>query len=476
MRGLWKPIAWIIALQAVCLALGLWIHGQFVAYSAESAQHDEAASQLTPSLKRLSQPLTVLSAGHKTDQSFSTEAGDLLTRLTENSNVVAVVASSDMRVIASGDRDVASGTPLSIRQLPSHSMEAGTAVVALQRNGNETTAIITGLPNGRFILVYEPGTPVAAGQESLQAIQLPVSAISFLWIGGMQAAVMFLFLSRVRTRYQHAAGRTTAVAEQRQRDLVRTRDAVIFGLAKLAESRDPETGHHLERIASFAVALCNELRANSRFRDTITPEFIRNIAISSALHDIGKVGIEDAILLKPGALTEEEREQMQQHTLIGGDCLQSIERRLAGSNFLEMAREIALYHHEHWNGEGYSRGISGEQIPLPARIVAVADVYDALSVRRVYKEAFPHEKCVEIIREASGRQFDPEIVNAFLRIENQFQRIAEKFRDRQPAGVDAKRFEAACERDNRLTRSEADILESVVETADETTIESGSTA
>jgi putative two-component system response regulator len=145
------------------------------------------------------------------------------------------------------------------------------------------------------------------------------------------------------------------------------------------------------------------------------------------LHDIGKVGLEDNVLLKPGRLNAEERSRMQEHTLVAGDCLREIEQRLGASNFLQTAREIALYHHERWDGNGYPMGLSGEEIPLSARIVTVADVYDALSSKRVYKDAFPHDECVRLIREGAGTQFDPDLVRVFLSIEAEFAAIAVRF-------------------------------------------------
>ena len=216
---------------------------------------------------------------------------------------------------------------------------------------------------------------------------------------------------------------------QRYGDLLRTRDAVIFGLAKLAESRDPDTGNHLERIAVYSTRLATVLRRNPRYRRQLTPAFVKLIGISSALHDIGKVGIEDSILLKPGQFEEQERLVMQMHVAIGGKCIREIESQLGRSNFLQMAREIAFCHHERWDGSGYPKGLAGEEIPLAARIVAVADVYDALATKRVYKAAFPHAKCVEMIRAEAGKQFDPAVVDAFLEVEAEFRAIAQRCRD-----------------------------------------------
>ena len=259
---------------------------------------------------------------------------------------------------------------------------------------------------------------------------IPMSqVVAVVWIVSLQALAAYLLLARVFNEHDRFKIESAGQSLDRARELIRTRDAVIFGLAKLAESRDPETGHHLERIALYSTRLASTLRQHPRFAARITPTFLRLIGISSALHDIGKVGIEDSILLKPGSLTPEERSRMQRHAALGGECIRKIEQRLGESNFLQMAREIAYFHHERWDGKGYPAGIAGEDIPLAARIVAVADVYDALSVRRVYKEAFPHERCVEIIRAEAGKQFDPEIVATFLTIETEFRQIAEQFAD-----------------------------------------------
>jgi HD-GYP domain-containing protein (c-di-GMP phosphodiesterase class II) len=156
---------------------------------------------------------------------------------------------------------------------------------------------------------------------------------------------------------------------------------------------------------------------------------VKLIGISCALHDIGKVGVPDSVLLKPGPLTDEERSQVQLHAAVGGDCIREIELRLGGSNFLQMAREIAYSHHERWDGSGYPYGRSGEDIPLAARIVAIADVYDSLSTTRVYKPPYPHEKCVSFIRDESGKHFDPRLVDVFLRMEAEFHQISRQFAD-----------------------------------------------
>jgi HD-GYP domain-containing protein (c-di-GMP phosphodiesterase class II) len=275
----------------------------------------------------------------------------------------------------------------------------------------------------RAVAVSEEGAPAVMSRQQ----GLAVHALTFCWIGGLQGLVCWLLMTRVQGEQDELQRCSLEESLIRSRELVRTRDAVIFGLAKLAESRDPDTGHHLERIALYSTRLASALRRHPKFRRTVTTSFVRSIGISSALHDIGKVGVEDSILLKPGPLTPDERVRIEQHTGYGGDCIRQIQQRIGDPTFLEMAREIALHHHERWDGSGYPGGLAGEQIPLAARIVAIADVYDALSVRRVYKAPFPHEACVERIRQDADRHFDPDLVEVFLSMQSQFREIAERF-------------------------------------------------
>ncbi len=276
----------------------------------------------------------------------------------------------------------------------------------------------------------QQGTGDATATPSSEALLEAMSGVrmlTFLWVCGLQSVVTYLCLTRMLVEHSE---RESALDEQtllKTKELVRTRDAIIFGLAKLAESRDPDTGQHLERIALYSTRLATAMRRSPRFRGQVTPAFVRTIGVSSALHDIGKVGIEDSVLLKPGRLDDDERFRMQIHTSLGGECIRQIEKRLGNSNFLQMAREIALWHHEHWDGNGYPSGKAGDDIPLAARIVAVADVYDALRSQRVYKEAYTHDRCVNIIRGAAGKQFDPEIVDVFLAIELQFEEISQRY-------------------------------------------------
>lgn len=200
---------------------------------------------------------------------------------------------------------------------------------------------------------------------------------------------------------------------------VETRNASIIGLARLAEHRDTDTGEHLRRIQSLSAKIAVKLTENKKYREYITEEYIADIKLSSILHDIGKVGIPDVILLKPGPLTAEEFDEIKRHPVVGSNVISEIEKNIKGRSFYVLGREIALYHHEKWDGSGYPEGLKGTEIPLSARIVALADVYDALTSKRPYKDPIPHKKTLEIIKEGRGSHFDPDIVDAFLAVEKE---------------------------------------------------------
>jgi PAS domain S-box-containing protein len=212
--------------------------------------------------------------------------------------------------------------------------------------------------------------------------------------------------------------------EAKSRELIQqlsqAQQVTILTLAKLTEYRDWETGSHLERIMKYTEILARELSKLKEYSGYITDEYIVDLVSSCPLHDIGKVGIPDQILHKPGRLTPEEFEIMKNHTLIGGDTISEAEQKVKNRSYLNLGKEVAYYHHEKWNGKGYPRGLKGENIPLSARIVAIADVYDALTSKRPYKEAFSHEKASEIIRKSARTHFDPTVVNAFISCEEEF--------------------------------------------------------
>ena len=215
---------------------------------------------------------------------------------------------------------------------------------------------------------------------------------------------------------------------RRTREVTAIQDVTTLAMASLAETRDSETGKHIRRIQRYVKALAWKLSLNPRFSETLTVRRIGLIYKASPLHDIGKVGIPDRVLLKPGKLTAEEFEVMKTHTTLGRDAISHAEDELGVEiEVLTLAKEIAYYHHEKWDGTGYPEGFAGEQIPVSARLMALADVYDALISRRVYKEPMPHAQAVRIIEQCRGKHFDPDVVDAFMALQDNFNAIAMSF-------------------------------------------------
>jgi putative two-component system response regulator len=221
------------------------------------------------------------------------------------------------------------------------------------------------------------------------------------------------------------------MVDEQTREIRQTRDIALMTLAKLAESRDQETGLHLERMAAYSHRIAEELQSGP-YSSEATGEFTQHLLKSSPLHDIGKVGIPDAILLKPGPLSPDEFEVMQTHTSIGGDTLRTVIEHYHAQSFLNMGIEIAYSHHERWNGSGYPAGLTGSDIPLAARIVALADAYDAITSDRAYKSACTHEEAIRRISIDRALHFDPELVDAFLHCHEDFGRIKELYASRLP--------------------------------------------
>ncbi len=218
------------------------------------------------------------------------------------------------------------------------------------------------------------------------------------------------------------------LVQERSSDLVATREIAIFALAKLAESRDPETGEHLHRMQQYCRILAEQLRQSGPYAARIDDAFVDTLHRTSPLHDIGKVGIPDAVLLKPGQLDREEFAVMKRHTTIGAEAIREAAAQATCGSFLAMAEDIARHHHERYDGLGYPDGLSGDEIPLAARIVAVADVYDALTSPRVYKPAFDPSVARSMIEAESGKQFDPLVVDAFRARHDDFLAIAKTAR------------------------------------------------
>lgn len=207
-----------------------------------------------------------------------------------------------------------------------------------------------------------------------------------------------------------------------EKEISQSNMATIYALIKLSESRDDETGTHVERVSQLCKLLAIKMKSIPKYCEYITEDYIENLWKASMLHDIGKVGIPDNILLKPGKLTSEEFEVIKQHPIIGSHVLSEIYDMYPNNSFLKLGYSIVHFHHEKWDGSGYPSGISKDSIPLSARIMAIVDVYDALRSKRIYKEAYTHEDSIKIVKEGKGTHFDPEITDIFID-------YAEEFRD-----------------------------------------------
>jgi putative two-component system response regulator len=239
-----------------------------------------------------------------------------------------------------------------------------------------------------------------------------------------------LELKRARDWLANQNAYLEAEVARRIRDTLLTQDITINAFAELAETRDPETGNHIRRSQEYVRILATRLQAHPRFSDFLTDTVVELLVKSAPLHDIGKVGIPDHILLKPGKLTDDEWTIMKTHCQVGALAIQRATREADGSvDFLDMAKQVARSHHERWNGSGYPDGLSGDLIPIPARLMALADVFDALISRRVYKTPMPAEQARDIIAGERGSHFDPDVVDAFLAGFPEFVAVAERYRE-----------------------------------------------
>lgn len=219
------------------------------------------------------------------------------------------------------------------------------------------------------------------------------------------------------------------LVEEKVKEISEAQMATIVAMTKLAEARDDDTGKHVERLGIFSRLIAENLKRKNIFAESIDCRFIENLGYASTLHDIGKIAISDNVLLKPGKLAVAEFEVMKAHAAIGAENLREVKKMYPNNEILNMGISIANYHHEKWDGSGYPEGLSGEHIPLCARIVALADVYDALRSKRVYKEAFSHEESKNIIIEGAAKHFDPRIVEAFIELEEDFEKIRDHMND-----------------------------------------------
>jgi HD-GYP domain-containing protein (c-di-GMP phosphodiesterase class II) len=437
-----RLFALILLSQIGCLAVGMSFYYLYVSSALAQAQKDDAQSDLAVQMRSLTPELKQQDLASLRDDASARQPIVDAWQNHREANDQMLLVDPDGHVEASlGDEpyDLAA-EPLKLNR---SAARWGTFDGPIRGTFNDAksavyAALAQPLPrhDGYLLLTRSVGTQ-AIRPADIQGAMWVAGGITLGWMIILQTATIYMIISYTTQQQSRAAVRPEVEALKQAQALVRTQETVIFGLAKLSDSRDADTGSHLERIAHYSSALAAALRQRPDFREQIPSSFVQLIGISSALHDIGKVGVEDSILQKPGSLTPEERARMQRHTQIGEECLKEIERRLGSSNFLQMAREISSAHHERWDGSGYPVGLSGEQIPLSARIVAIADVYDALSRKRVYKEAFSHEECVEIISESAGSHFDPRVVEVFLQIHERFRQISEQFQTPPKSETDA---------------------------------------
>lgn len=436
-----KHICVVLVAQAGCLMVGLWMQYQFVRSSSANAAMDAAWSQLENTTTQVTNLVTPDDLSKIRPPSELNELLTLRIQAMGGAHTNVLILDKQWRVVwsipnsAGTSQAFPPGTKVDWVAVPEEEeTQPGIMFGRLDVADQPHVAVAKKWHHGGYVVAHQSQEEVMLTAAMLLKSHFAITGLTLVWTIALLSFSAYMVLARFHDQVERERSRANAEDLRQRQKLIRTRDAVIFGLAKLADSRDPETGDHLERISVYATTLASTLRRHSKYKDIITPGFLRLIGISSALHDIGKVGIEDGILLKPGDLTEAERERMQLHPAIGGECLREIEYRLGSSNFLQMAREIAFSHHENWDGSGYPCGLKGEEIPLAARIVAIVDVYDALSSRRVYKDAYEHEKCVDIIKRGSGKQFDADLVDVWVSVAPRFEEIAAQYASvRQPA-------------------------------------------
>jgi adenylate cyclase len=291
------------------------------------------------------------------------------------------------------------------------------------------------------VLVLVPGlllTALLARARAVWGLAAAVPSIAGVWLGSswllahhrvylpplMPAATLAVVFTLLTAQRFLNADREV---RERTRKLALTQDAIIQSLAALAETRHRETGGHIQRTRHYVRVLAERLRGHPRFRHYLDDATVELLFRLAPLHDIGKVGVRDGILLKEGRLTAEEYEEMKRHTVYGSETIRMAKNFLGDDSFLRIADEIALTHQERWDGSGYPRGLTGEEIPIPGRLMAVADAYDAIISPRGYKPAFPHGEAVRILRADRGTHFDPDVVDAFLEVSDEFDRIANRF-------------------------------------------------
>jgi len=434
-------IVLVAAGQLICLSLGLALFGRWLGREVGGLVRDGYRGN---NIHTAGQMARIVELMKLEDLQTGSESWKRLQAVIEtirlpNEGFVCAVSNADGSVLCHpqlGEREDLRQTRPGLAVL--HGLPREEAIIEAARSLPEPVAGWADLPDGRHlvaayeitpldatVLVYRPETAVV---QTVERVLGPVQRVGVLVVVAMALAgtgLTWLIMRKYENRLAAINENLENLVNQRSRALLKTRDAVIFGLAKLTESRDTETGDHLERIRAFVEVLAEEMVRRERDLPMSTDQ-IRTLGLASSLHDVGKVGVPDAVLRKPGRLTDDERRMIEKHPVIGGETLLAIMRKLGEDDFLANACQITFAHHERWDGAGYPFQLQQEDIPWSARLVALADVYDALTSRRVYKPPLSHEQARDIIVSESGSRFDPAVVAAFLAREQEFRPIAEK--------------------------------------------------
>lgn len=289
----------------------------------------------------------------------------------------------------------------------------GKAVVLL-RNGMIILVSITFICLLVFFNDYTP--PLSLSDEINTGLLVINCAMSF--------AVSAVYVGKVVHSIDNKRSMLDTSVDEKVAAIERMQHQIIISFANIIEARDGSTGKHVKRTTEYVQALVTELQSSGDYSETLTPQYIHDTILSAPLHDIGKITVPDAILLKPGKLSPEEFKAIQNHTVNGKKIIEESMADIEDEEFLKVAKSVALYHHECWDGSGYPYGIEGQEIPLCARIMTIADFFDALAAKRIYKEAMPTSKVFEMIKEQRGKKFDPIVTDAFLRIQDEIDNIA----------------------------------------------------
>lgn len=421
-QSAFRTVLLALLVQTAVVAAG-WLTTFYAVRSrAAAAVEERAREQNVRTAQGLAEAVAALSP---TELNYGTDAWSKAQKLVENVNLLGgafvCILDSSGRILCHPDlrrnpalREVAI-TPGAGREAIDPRLDPTRSGLLL--DGTHYLAVRKLGETGNTLLVHQPQDGLASlGREATTGVLFGVFVVGM----AVLAITGFASFILIRRHQRVLEGINKGLEDEvrlRVRQSLEGRHAIIFGLAKLADLRDSETGQHLDRICAYSQILAHEVAG---LDPTINEDWISDLRLAAALHDIGKVGVPDSILLKQGKLSPEERRVLEQHPLIGSDTLIELRKRMGDDRLLTIGIQVTLSHHERWDGTGYPYGLSGEQIPLAARIVAICDVYDALTSERVYKAAIPHERACRMIGDQRGKHFDPAIVDAFMRICDQF--------------------------------------------------------